>query len=135
MGHRKEVPPRYRAFLTGEMTIADLDDEEIRRGQLRDVNGTFAGRPSNVIPREFHEALAKEALDRMNGRLSRMVGMSLDVLTEIANNKRAPAVARNQAAIYLLERVVGKIPDKVQQEVVMKKYMSDLEDIVEGDEE
>jgi hypothetical protein len=131
MAHRDMVPPRYRAFLSGELTAADLDDEEIRRGQLRDKNGTFAGRPSNVIPREFHEAIAKEALDRMNGRLSRMVSLSVDVLTEIALNKRAPAVARNQAAIYLLERVVGKIPDKVQQEVVMKKFENDLEEIVE----
>lgn len=131
MASRDMVPPRYRAFLTGEMTVADLDDEEIRRGQLRDVNGNFSGRPTNVIPRQFHEALAKEALDRMNGRLSRMVGLSIEVLTEIASNKRAPAVARNQAAIYLLERVVGKIPDKVQQEVVMKKFENDLEDITE----
>ena len=131
MASRDMVPPRYRAFLTGEMTVADLDEEEIRRGQLRDVNGNFSGRPTNVIPRQFHEALAKEALDRMNGRLSRMVGLSIEVLTEIASNKRAPAVARNQAAIYLLERVVGKIPDKVQQEVVMKKFENDLEDITE----
>ncbi len=131
MAHRRHLPSRYEAFLTGELTVADLDDEEIRRGQLRDVDGGFKGRPTNVVPRSFHEAIAKEALDRMNGRLSRMVGLSIDVLTEIASNKRAPAVARNQAAIYLLERVVGKIPDKVQQEVVMKKFENDLEEITE----
>lgn len=133
MAHRNFVPPRYEAFLSGELKVEDLDDEELRRGQLRDRDGGFKGRPSNVVPREFHKAIADELITRANGKMTRYIDVAVGVLMEIAENKRAPAVARNQAAIYLMERVVGKIPDKVQQEIVMKKYENDLEAIVEDD--
>ncbi len=131
MASRRQLPSRYEAFLTGELTVEDLDDEELRRGQLRDRDGGFKGRPTNVVPRSFHKAIADEIINRTNGRLGRYVGLAVEVLVEIAENKRAPAVARYQAATYLMERVVGKIPDKVQQEVVMKKFENDLEEITE----
>lgn len=120
------VPSRYQLFIDGTLDVSELDDEELIRGQIKDKNGEFRGRPPRAIPREFHTAVVRELLHRAEGRLKGHLNLAMDTFVEIAANKRAPAIARIQAAQYLWERIAGKIPDKQIVEASIKKWEADL---------
>ncbi len=64
--------------------MEELDDEEILRGQLRDKNGGFSGRPSDYVPRSFHVALVRETIKRMENKFRESQEMAWTTLTEIA---------------------------------------------------
>ena len=65
----KKVPSRYDDFLDGKLSVEDLDHEEQIRGQIRNRNGEFGGRPPTVIPRSFHQAVVREFVHRGEGKL------------------------------------------------------------------
>ena len=116
------VPDRYQALVKGEMSVEDLDDDELIQGRLRAVDGTFKGRVPNAIPRSLHKAVVKELVSRTERRLLADLEDMYAVLREIAEAPRAPAVARVQAATYLIERVSGKTPDKVEIHADVRKF-------------
>lgn len=124
------VPSRYDDFLEGKLSVTDLDDDELIRGQLKDRNGAFTGRPPRVIPRAFHTAVVRELVSRQERKLLHDLEGAYGALREIASNHRAPAVARNQAAIYLIERVSGKIPDKQLIQAEVKPWEQDVADVL-----
>jgi hypothetical protein len=121
------VPERYQAFVTGELSVEDLDDEEVFRGQIRNKNGTFSGTPPKAIPREFHQALVRELVTRMEQRFAQHVDLGYKTLVEIAANPRASADARYKSATYLIERVMGKIPEKQIVSATISKWEQDVE--------
>ena len=106
---RTQVPDRYKALLDGTMSIEELDDEELLRGKLRAVDGTFKGRDSGLIPRSMHKAVVKEVVNRTEKGLLPNLQTMYEVLQEIATNPRAPAVAR-------------KTPDKVEIHADVRKF-------------
>lgn len=133
------VSPRMQDILDGKILVEDLDDEEIFRGQIRADNGTFQGRPSDMIPRKFYNAATQELLRRWQARVNATLEPALKVLEEIANNPRLPADARYKSAVYLIERAAGKVPEKTEMKVEVAKWEADIEDLIyeatpEGDE-
>lgn len=124
------IPPRYEAFVEGRMKVEDLDDEELIRGQLKDVNGHFTGRVPMAIPRSFHTAVVRELVRRQEQSLLGDMADAYGALREIALDPRKPAVARNQAAIYLIERVAGKIPDRLAVQAEVKPWEDDISDVL-----
>jgi hypothetical protein len=118
---------RYELLVEGELTVADLDDEEIRRGQTRNKDGGFSGRPPKAFPRALHDALRLEFQRRMNQKFQVAVDVAYITLLEVANNPRASADARVKAATALMERGLGKVPDKVFAEVAVKKFEENIE--------
>ncbi len=124
---RKPGPKtRYQQLLDGDIDVEDLDDEEVMRGRTRDKNGGFTGRPPKTFPRAIHDALHREYITRMNALWKEAAEVGPAVLLEIATNKRASADARVKAAVYLTERVMGKVPDKVEQTVMLKPFEDDI---------
>jgi len=122
--------PRYEKFLNGEMDVEDLDHDELIRGQLRDKNGSFVGKPPLLIPRSFHQAVVRELVHRGEGRLKEHLDTAIDTMVEVAQNPRANPQARIMAAQYLWERVAGKIPDKHVVEASIRKWESVAEDVL-----
>lgn len=112
---RGATPDRYKAFLTGEITVEDLDDEEIMRGQIRSADGSFRGRPPKLVPREFAAALAKRQQEMYNGEMGELVVEAWKTLNSVMKNRNPlPGEgARVQAAKLILERYYGKTPDVV----------------------
>ena len=127
---RNKVPTRYQDFLDGNLTVEDLDHEELVRGQIRNRNGEFGGRPPLVIPRSFHTAVVRELVHRGEGKLKEHLDLAIDTMAEIAGNKRANPQARIQAAQYLWERVAGKIPDKHIVEASVKRWENVAKDVL-----
>lgn len=105
------VADRLEMLISGKLTIEELDDDEIRRMQLRDKNGDFKGRPPKWIPREFALALRSEHARRFSREMSEMVPDALNAIRELVNSKHlAPGDAtRLKAAEAILERNFGKI--------------------------
>jgi hypothetical protein len=122
--------PRMQEFINGDITVEDLDLEELRRGQFRDKNGGFQGKPPHMIPRDFHEAIARELIERTNGSLRTKLSDSMDVIYELMINKRTPARERLAAAQYIMERTMGKIPDKQIVEAKIAKWQDAMEEVV-----
>lgn len=117
-----QTPPRYQGLVDGTMSIEDLDIEELSRGQLRDKNGQFTGRPANVIPREMTIKLAQELLTRGDGTWRENYMRAMEVFVEIMENPRARPQDRLYAAQYVIERVAGKIPEKQVVEASIRKW-------------
>lgn len=121
------VKSRYQMLMDGELTVQDLDDDEIRAGRCKDKNGNFSGRPPKDFPRALHDALHNEFVKRTNETFKSLVDVATDVLLDVAMNKRAAAPARVQAANILLERGAGKVKDQVVNEVIIKKFEENIE--------
>ena len=106
---------RYALFLNGKITVEDLDDEELSRGQLRALDGTFRGRPPRVVPSELVQAMRREWLKRAEARLREaLLDKGIGTLTSLADDPSIDAAVRLRAAEKIIERTMGKVPDRVQ---------------------
>jgi hypothetical protein len=113
--NRVVVNDRALAFARGELTIEDLDDEEIRRAQFRNKAGDFRGRPSDLVPREFMTEVARQHQDRIFREMAVMVITALNTLDRVMKYGGAPGdMARVKAAEIILQYNIGKVPDKVE---------------------
>lgn len=106
--------PRLARLLAGELRIEDLDDEELARGMPRDKGGKFRGRPPLAIPRELHDRMVAELLKRGNALFREEFISAVKVFAEIAKDTEEDANVRLKAAQYVIERIAGKVPDKVE---------------------
>lgn len=122
------VPERYDAFLSGEINIEDLDMEELLKGQIRDKNGSFGGRPPKLIPRAFHVKVTQELLHRAESTWRENMNDAMQVFVEIMNNPRVRAQDRLYAAQYIFERIAGKIPEQQFVTATVKRW----EDVAEA---
>jgi hypothetical protein len=106
----------------GDMTmqefVATLSPEELVRGQLKDHTGRFTGRPPKWIPAEFFQACIRQLL-REGDRMWREAYFdAIKAFTAIATDPNVEPKDRLKAGQYVIERVAGKTPDKVEVSVV-----------------
>lgn len=108
--------------------LDEWDAEELARGRVRDRKGGFTGSAPKWISGEIHE----EAMDRFTSIVK--TGMrvhAVDALTVIGSiinneeidNRGRPQVAPStklQAAQFLIEHVVGKPTQRVEQDISVK---------------
>lgn len=94
--------------------VEQLDAEELAKGQLKAHDGTFRGRPPEFIPRAFYLACQREMINRFNYSMQANLEKATESLLELATNPSLmDAKDRAKWLQYIIERVVGKIPDKV----------------------
>lgn len=123
MGNSKaETEIKYRKPLD------EWDPEELARGRLRDKNGGWGGSAPKWISGEIHE----EAMDRFTSivktgmRVAALDGIQVvqDILrNEEIDNRGRPQVAPStklQAAQFLIEHVVGKPTQRIEQDISVK---------------
>lgn len=108
-----------RMDLTMEEYIKGLSNEELARGQIKAADGTFRGRPPAWVPRDFHRECLRELMRR--GRELWQINYvdAIRVMTDIAAGKVKGATPseRLRAAQYVVERMEGKIPERVEVQV------------------
>src|SRR6478752_5482531 len=108
--------------------IEDWDLEELSRGRPRDVNGGFKGRPPKWITREIHERSMQMFAAAMKTELSSQTISAIDTLRWIMDNDRedargkplVPPSTKLEAAKFLIEHVVGKPTQRVEQDISVK---------------
>ena len=108
--------------------IEEWDMEELARGRPRGADGTFRGRKPNWVTREVHERSMELFVELTKSEMGALAPSALDslrwVLTSDETDERGkpivPASAKNQAAMFLLEHVVGKPKQHVTQDISVK---------------
>lgn len=106
---------RYAMLLQGHLKVEDLDDDELARGQLKAADGTFRGRPPRVVPSELVQAMRREWLSRAEAKLREaLMDHGIGTLVELARNRNIDEGVRLRAAERLIERTMGKVPDKIE---------------------
>lgn len=108
-----------RTGMTMQEFIAGLSNEELARGQLKAADGTFRGRPPSWVPRDFHREALRELMRRGRVLWQENYVEAVRVMTDIAMGKikGASPAERLKAAQYVVERMEGKIPDRVEVQV------------------
>jgi hypothetical protein len=108
--------------------IEEWDMEELARGRPRNADGNFRGRKPGWIDREVHERAMELFVELTKSEMGALAPSALDslrwVLTSDEVDERGkpivPAAAKNQAAMFLLEHVVGKPKQHVQQDISVR---------------
>lgn len=117
----------------GQMTMAEfvetLSPEELAQGQLKDKDGRFKGQPPAWVPREFHRACIKELMRRGRFLWQSNYLEAIEVMTQVATDKRVKPADRLKAAQFIIERMEGKIPERVEV-TVEDPWQLIIEDIV-----
>lgn len=132
------MTPRMRDLAEGRLKIEDLDWEELTRGQLRDKNGGFSGKGPALLPREWHDAIAAEIVRGADAQFRKNFDGAMATMVRMATDPMVPAREQLAAAQYVIERTIGKIPDKqeVKSELtVFEKAIVDNEFLVDLGEE
>lgn len=99
---------------TWDEFVSSLTAEELARGQLMDKNGSFTGRPPHFVPRHFHDACIRELLARGKVLYKENYVRAIQAMTEIANSTTAKESDRIKAAQFVIERLEGKVPDRLE---------------------
>lgn len=101
---------RAEMFKRGILGAADLDDEELAKGQIRTETGFTK---SDMVPREVHDRFVAEIFNRADTALrSSLVDVAKSMVT-IATSPEYEAKDRINAGKFIFERVRGKTPDVI----------------------
>lgn len=108
--------------------IDEWDLEELARGRPRNVDGNFRGRKPGWITREVHERAMELFVEITKSEMGALAPAALDslrwVLTSDEQDERGkpivPAAAKNQASALILEHIVGKPKQHMQQDISIK---------------
>ena len=149
-GKRKRLSPRAGSrmdlLMRGELSVDDLTEEELLTGILDDKNGERSGRPSNLIPRELHQAVVRRVIEIGEQRVrSSFLEATENIIAiglgdpekvetkEYDNGRLVGSESRSydpvvlKAATWLHERVAGKTPDVVAATVEVKPWEEDMQ--------
>lgn len=92
----------------------NLTPKELVRGQLMGADGRFAGKPPSFVPRAFIHAAARELHKRFNEKMQENLLSATEELIKLGMDPTVEARDRIKVLQYVIERVVGKVPDKVE---------------------
>lgn len=98
--------------ITWEEVVAEMDSEELARRQFRSKNGIFEGRPPGRVPMAFVRACDAELVSRGAVQWKSAYNAAISTLVEIAENGEKDS-DRVKAAAMIIERIEGKVADKV----------------------
>lgn len=101
------MSPRMRDLAEGRLRVEDLDWEELTRGQLRDVNGGFSGIKPAILPRSWHDAIAREITKGAEAQFRQNYDLTMEVLIGLIKDPRTPA--REKLAAVINERKAGRL--------------------------
>lgn len=116
-----KLPERYQKFASGELSLDEMDMEELERGQLRDLNGAFTGVPPASLPIAFYKAMRDELIRRVEQQNMHLVGKAFGALQEVMTKPGMTGDARVKAATQLLDRLVGPVGTKIEMSGVVKQ--------------
>jgi hypothetical protein len=106
-----EALSRYRQFQAGQITVEDLDDEELATCGFRASNGRIY-KPRNV-PRELAQAFTKAIYERAQDGVKANVVEAVEVVAGIMKNPKVEYDIRLKAALSMIDRGLGKAPQQI----------------------
>lgn len=117
--YEKEMPDdqeaqelsRYQQFLAGQITVDDLDDEELAVGGFRSKSGGIT--KPRKLPREVMEAFNRAIFERAHQELRANTVNAARTVAEIMRSKTVEPDIRLKAASIMLDRNLGKAPQVI----------------------
>lgn len=113
-----------------------LSPEELARGQLKAPDGTFSGPPVKWVPAEFHKACIRELMTRGKTMYQENYIAAISAMTTLATDARVEPGQRIRAAQFVIERIEGKVPDRLEvsaSEPWQELLVGILADVPQGD--
>lgn len=96
---------------TWEEFVETLDHEELARGQLRNDNGSFSGRPPALVPRAFFEVCQREMMRRFNDEMKANLMTATEQYLKLATTENTMEPKdRAKLLQWIIERVAGPAP-------------------------
>ena len=100
------------------MTMAEfvslLSPEELARGRLKNADGSFRGAPARWVPAEFHKECIRELMRRGKMLYQENYIEAIQAMTTIATSPGVEPKDRIRAAQFVIERIEGKVPEKLE---------------------
>lgn len=117
--------------------IKTWSDEELLRGQRKDRNGRFTGRPPKVIPDTLHREYIRRQMRGALQLMSQNLEKACEVLVSIIDDPKADNKDKIRAAQLIIERVMGKSVEQIDVKIEAKPaFLQAIQDgIVPGDDE
>jgi hypothetical protein len=108
-GDRDTAAVRWSKLLSGEITVKDLDDEEIEKRNVKGKDGCING--TRAVPSHIGAAMAKELMSRADGALRKNLIKAVDYLGDVIDDSDAKDSDKIKAADMIINRLMGK-PDQ-----------------------
>ena len=108
--------------------VEEWDEEELARGRPRDRSGHFRGPPPQWLTREVHEKAMERFKHIIRLEVNELGSVAMGVIRNIMVDEevdsrgkwRTPASARLQAAQLMLEHIIGKPVQHMEQELSVR---------------
>lgn len=110
----EHVPRVWESFKNGKIPWTELDDAEVSKGRLKDGNGQFRGSAERNVPRSMIPEITRRLKDRYDDNLREVLLQMQQVYIDVALDDTASPADRLRASAYVQERIIGKVPDKVE---------------------
>lgn len=121
--------PREIKFKFGKLSVEDLDDEELSRGQIRKADGTWT--KNNFVSAEIHDKMVRELFKRSDELLQQNLLTAVETFAEIAKGTAYEPADRLKAAEFIFTRLRGKVPTEIKVEQ-SKPFEVVLTDVLTG---
>lgn len=113
MGHI-QIGKANMAILNGTEDLSLWDEEELLRGQRKSRNGKFHGRPPTVVPKAVHDELVRRQMEQAVIEMRESLVPAVKLLRQVVEDEEADYGYRIRAAQLIIERLMGKTPERVQ---------------------
>jgi hypothetical protein len=104
---------RWELYKAGLLKVSDADDDEVSAGRFKDLGGGFGGRAPNMTGKQYNE-WHQELLKRGRSKLNSMYMVALNAVSEIASSGISEDRDRLKASSMIMDRVSGKVPDRIE---------------------
>lgn len=124
--------PRLVSLMAGEISVEELDEEELARGMCRNPDGSFPRKAPEMVPKVLHDRMVRELFARADEALRLNLLEAVNSVTKIATGESVDPNVKLKAATWMFERLRGKVPDVVH--VTQERpYQATLEKLHRGD--
>ena len=100
--------------MTMQDFVKELSPEELARGQLKNAAGSFVGAPPKWVPTEFHRECIRELMRRGKTMYQENYLQAIQAMTDVATTPTVDVAQRLRAAQFVIERIEGKVPEKLE---------------------
>lgn len=104
--------PRHIQFKYGKLSVDDLDDEELARGQIRKPDGSFT--MNKFVSSDIHNKMIAKLFERSDELLRNNLLVAVETFAEIASGTAYEPADRLKAAEFIFTRLRGKVPQEIK---------------------
>lgn len=127
------------ALLRGDISVEDLDAEEISYGMCKNEDGSFPLKRPGIVPKSIYDKMQQQLYKIVHEEMNKALIDSVHAIRSLLEDPD-PAM-RFRSATWLIERVMGKTPDVVTinqerpWEIILDKVSRKQPLVIEGEVE